>query len=437
MRKREKYLRAIVLLAAAAGQCGLAQTQAAPPNTPQFTTLWGFGGTGDGHGPIGPLAVDSNGAVYGATEGAGPAGEGIVFQLVPPAAAGDAWTENIIFAFNGGSNGCCPHGGVAFGPDGLLYGTSPFGGPGGPFGGSGTVFQLTPPSAGGSAWTETLLHTFTDGSDGGDPEAGVVFGAGGILYGTTSQGGTGSCTSGTGVIVGCGTVYQLTPPSVAGDVWTHTILYNFAGGTDGAEPRAIVLGANGALYGTTFQGGGSAAGTVFELSPPAVSGGPWTESVLHSFKNVNGFTFGSVVLGKNGALFGVALGGKSKGYVFQLRPPAAAGGAWTLRELHQFGKTANDGRTPQGNLVYQGGALYGATSYGGGTGCGGFGCGTIFKLKPPSAPGGTWTEHIVHVFTGAAGGQFATSVTFANGALYGDATEGGTNGQGIVYQLIP
>src|SRR4029077_1549320 len=144
--------------------------------------------------------------------------------------------------------------------------------------GQGVVFELTPDSNGG--WTETILHEFTGGDDGGQPHSGVVFDDNGALYGTTSLGGTGAYC-----IFNCGTVFKLTHNSDG--TWTQTVIYNFTGFTDGGAPyTGLVIDASGNMYGTTAYGGDHATctrrefpqgcGTVFELS--STSDG-WTESV--------------------------------------------------------------------------------------------------------------------------------------------------------------
>src|SRR5205814_1699511 len=82
-----------------------------------------------------------------------------------------------------------------------------------------------------------------------------------------------------------GTVFKLTPPANSGGAWTETILYSFGGGNDGVNPYGgLIFDESGALYGTTYFGGGSYyAGTVFKLTPPSTSGGAWTETILHTF----------------------------------------------------------------------------------------------------------------------------------------------------------
>jgi hypothetical protein len=111
-----------------------------------------------------------------------------------------------------------------------------------------------------------MLYSFAGPpSDGMVPYAGVAIGTGGVLYGTTINGGTGNCT-GFGQ-QGCGTVFSLTPPASPGGVWTGAVLYSFTGGSDGYEPLAgVAIGYGGALYGTTCCGG-TVFGTVFKLKP--------------------------------------------------------------------------------------------------------------------------------------------------------------------------
>ena len=119
-----------------------------------------------------------------------------------------------------------------------------------------------------------MLHSFTGGtSDGSNPTASLVSDASGALYGTTPLGGA----------YGKGTVFKLVAPTTTGGTWSETVLLSFTGGKDGSFPDAGLLSdASGALYGTTPLGGLDGAGTVFNLTPPAVAGGLWTESMLHT-----------------------------------------------------------------------------------------------------------------------------------------------------------
>jgi len=137
--------------------------------------------------------------------------------------------------------------------------------------------------------TLTTLPSFPSHSGDGQNPLGIAAGPNGSIYGATQAGGTGSCYSVTFGGSGCGTVFQLTPPAVEGGAWTETNLYSFTGQNgDGAFPSSgVVVGANGEVYGTTVQGGSSGFGIVFELAPP-VSGGAWTEQILYSFSSALG-----------------------------------------------------------------------------------------------------------------------------------------------------
>ena len=129
-----------------------------------------------------------------------------------------------------------------------------------------------PPAVRGGIWTKATLYSFSGGSDGANPVAGLIFDTGGNLYGTTSQGGSSDA----------GTVFKLTPPTAPGGAWTKTTLYSFAGGNDGADPIAGLIFDTGSLYGTT-EYGGSGYGTVFNLTPPTAPEGTWTKTTLYSF----------------------------------------------------------------------------------------------------------------------------------------------------------
>ena len=290
----------------------------------------------------------------------------VFFALISPASA--EWREKVLYSFQGGSDGSTPAGGVVFDKQGNLYGATTDGGAANCVSlfQCGTVFRLSPPAKQGDPWTETVLHVFKGGAsgDGASPFGGLVIDGSGNLYGTTGYGGTGSCIV-LGTNVGCGAVYELSPPVQKGGAWTEKLLYSFRGDKDGQLPyQDLVFDRAGNLYGATIYGGGYGScnapfykhcGTVFEMSPPKTKGGKWTEKVLHSFK-----------------------GGK-------------------------------DGANPNGGLVLDSkGAIYGTTNAGGNkicTGAGFVGCGTAFRLVPPVIKGQVWTEETLHRFTAGNDGQ--------------------------------
>jgi uncharacterized repeat protein (TIGR03803 family) len=210
----------------------------------------------DGANPLGGVVFDSAGNLYGATEEGGDYGYGAVFELSPSASG---WSETVLYSFN--SNGVdpiYPFTGLAIDSAGNLYGTAV---DGAAYGG-GAVFELT--NSGGT-WKESVVHAFNySGGDGFSPQASLTLDSSGNLYGTTSYGGSGKCTS-DGSVIGCGIVFKLTP---SGSAWTETILHNFKTGVDGERPEAgVILDASGNLYGTTLFGGTFDDGAVFEIVP--------------------------------------------------------------------------------------------------------------------------------------------------------------------------
>ena len=399
--------------------------------------------TTDGGTPASGLIADMTGNLYGTTAWGGAFDQGTVFKLSPPAVAGGAWTQTILYSFTGGTDGARPQGQLVFDKTGNLYGTTVYGGD--PDLGEGVVFELSPPAISGDAWTETVLWAFGSGigMDGAFATGNLVFDASGNLYGATSGGGAASIDCGES---NCGTVFQLKPPTTPGGAWTESDIYNFfsVGTTDGISPTGILLNAGGVLYGTTNGGGTSGLGTMFKLTPPATSGGSWTEKVLFSFSGGTSGSFPtSVVQGKKGVLYGAtSFGGTSNlGTVFALNPPTPGTG-WTESVLYNFAGGAGDGALPGAGLAIDAaGNLYGTTTAGGSTACGrSNGCGTVFELKPPAISGGAWTESVLHSFTGGRDGFLPSfsPVLQQRGLLFGTTLGGGTTADyGVVYRVMP
>jgi uncharacterized repeat protein (TIGR03803 family) len=369
---------------------------------------WSYTLLANGGSPNGPVVIDKNGALYGMTSGSC----GTIYQLTPPAAPGGAWAYNTLYTFAGGNDGCQPWwaGLVLDENTGIFYGTTAYGGSSGNSGyGWGTAFQLAPPAAPGGAWTESVLYSFTGGSDGAYPQASLLIGTkGGVagkplaeLYGTAYSGGIAAC--GSLLTEGCGTVFELKPQ--AGGKWKESTLYRFKDGNDGGLSSGALVIKGGVLYGTTSQedsyydNGGDCTwgcGTVFELAPPVAPAATWTETVLYHFLAPYAppyFTclteqcdasvpVGGVVFGPNGALYGTtAFGGAfSTGTIFEIAPPASPGGAWTETVLYDASFYAPTGgytsfpQSPYASLtVGKKGTLYGTT-----TGD----AGMVFELKP-------------------------------------------------------
>jgi uncharacterized repeat protein (TIGR03803 family) len=200
----------------------------------------------------GELIRDANGNLYGTTNHGGDgkcdAGCGTVYKLHPK--PDGAWQETILHDFTAGRDGAFPgRGALARDKSGNLYGTTEVGGDTG----SGVIFRLKPGARG--RWQETILYSIPGGKGGSGPVGGVVIGPGGILYGTTSAGGS----------TGCGVVYKLAPG--AKDKWKYTVLHSLLG-PDGCNPAANpILDSKGNLYGTTPAGGAYEVGVAFELTP--------------------------------------------------------------------------------------------------------------------------------------------------------------------------
>jgi uncharacterized repeat protein (TIGR03803 family) len=394
--------------------CAILATQSARAQT--FTVLHSFGGGVSGKYPYGGLLRDSAGNLYGTTYqggdvSSGNAGYGMAFELAAPAGK-----ETSLHNFTGGADGSDPMGNLIVDGAGNFYGTTS--GNGAPY--FGTIFKLT---HSGDVWTETVLYSFTGGTDGSNPNGGLVIDAAGNLYGTTAGGGAG----------GFGTVFKLDTSG------TETVLHSFAGGPDdGSDPAGgLLMDGAGNLYGTMRAGAGQGFGGVFEVDKAD------TETVLFAF---HWFVLGvapraSLVMDAAGNIYGTTYNGGSVeppfcGTVFKL---TLSGGVWIESSLHSF-QGGTDGCNPWAGLVIDpAGNLYGTTSQGGGTGNNGYGYGTVFKLDA------TGKETILYSFTGGTDGRFPGygSLVRAAGNLYGTTIYGGNlscnppKGCGVVFKLNP
>lgn len=364
----------------------------------------------DGENPSAGLTMDRAGNLYGTTIYGGAAASGTVFKL---SHSGSSWVLNTLYSFTGGDDGGYPQARVIIGSDGSLYGTTSAGG----YQGYGAVFNLRPqPSACKTAlcpWSETVLYRFQGGSDGGVPTYGdLTFDAAGNIYGTTLNGGLQSCNGAT-----CGVVFKLTH---SGGSWTESVLYSFTGGNDGGNPYSgVIFDSAGDLYGTAYLGGASSLGTVYQLIP---SGSGWTEKTLTDFSGGGGSPIGGLTFDAQSNLYGTGFVG---GTVFELMP---SGGSWIYSLLYVFG--GFDG--PFGSLTLDGaGNLYGTNATGGA-----YDLGFVFKLTPSN---GRWTLTDLYDFTGGNDGGFPVSnaILDAKGNLYGTTFLGGTDNLGVVWEIAP
>ncbi len=416
------------------------------------TIILNFDAT-NGMVPLAGLISDQAGNLYGTSsvggsgmcaDFGGARGCGTVFEL---SLVNGTWTQSVLYSFQGENDGIAPAGSLISDAAGNLYGTTEVGG-GSPncVNGCGTVFELSPPAAAGGAWSETVLYRFKGEKNARTPLGNLVFDAQGDLYGTTLYGG-GIVECGG---YGCGTVFELEPPLKPGRLWRERLIHHFLGkpgSRDGSGPSAgLVMDGGGDLYGTTTFGGPMNAGTVFELTPPAIGKIAWSEKVLYSFTGgADGASpEGSVTLGQNGDILGTTSGAGPANYgtVFQLQPPIVSGGRWTEIVLYGFDLGTAGGIPFAGVIQDRSGNLYGTTLVGGDLSCNaGFndGCGTAFELTPPAEPGGAWSELVLHSFSGGADGIEPSCKLFLDksGALYGTTENGGSSSDGVVFKIIP
>ncbi len=312
-------------------------------------------------------------------------------------------TETVIYSFTGGSDGAGPFAGpIAF--RGALYGTTYKGGAHG----YGTVFRVDPGTG-----AETIVYSFRGGGDGELPQA-ALLNVGGLLYGTTAYGGQGDHGR-----CGCGTVFVVDPAT-----GVERVIHSFQGGSDGAEPVASLIDVAGTLYGTTTSGG--TYGTVFRVDPKSGA-----ESVVHTFSGLDGAAPTASLIYLHGDLFGTTLYGGvgydgGYGTVFALNPATGV-----TRVLYRF-TSITDGVDPMGGLLYHDGLLYGTTE----AGSGGDG-GTVFTINPVS---GAETNLLELASIGADASQ--SSLIAVGGTLLGTSLGGGSlcpngYGCGTIFAFTP
>jgi uncharacterized repeat protein (TIGR03803 family) len=362
--------------------------------------------------------------------------------VIHPAAASPSEVVLLNFA---GSNGATPVASLTFNAydskSKILYGTTSAGGDLTKCGGKGcgTVFELIPPTAGNTNWTEQVLHEFQGGIEGATPTGSVIFDKSGALYGTTSAGGGGACyhysynksSSGyywtKGEKLGCGTAFSLMPPTPGNTVWTELLMNTFQGGSDGRKPPGnLIMDKTGALYGVTSQGGGGTCedkscayfrqvagsvpevqynpglGTIFRLKKALDR--DWKEEVIYTFYgSIDGeHPESSVQSSPDGGLYGTVAHGGPYGFgtVFKLMPSRSGAGRWHKTMFYDFGAASDDGIYPIGPLHLDNstdGGLVGTTY-------GSFGPdarGAVFKLTPHAGGLARWHETIAHYFTGS------------------------------------
>lgn len=389
------------------------------------TTLHDFGPRLDGENPQAGVVFDQAGNLYGAAALGALDGNGIVYSLTPPDDGSVPWTESVLHKFTGPPDGETPASSLVMLSSGMLFGTTLEGGANN----VGSVFEMAPPNNPGGPWKERVLYSFGSvAGDGTFPNAGLLPAHPGF-YGVTPSGGA----------HGRGIVFLVTPPGGGGGGWSETILYSFAAGGDAAFPSGqLVADAAGNLYGPALQGGTNDLGAIYQLSPPANEGDPWTETVIFSFNGSDGtLPFGPLQFDQNGKLHGTTTSGGSLagGTVFQLTPPAQGGAAWSESVLYNFSGGIDGGSPFAGVIIDNKGRLWGTASTGGnGRPLPG---GVIFRLDPPANDGDPWTETILHAFGGPDGFRSLSRLVHRGHAFYGTTSAGGLNGVGTVFVLTP
>jgi uncharacterized repeat protein (TIGR03803 family) len=371
------------------------------------------------------------------------AAHGSMGAKAAPASKDPMYTD--LYKFKGGAgDGCNPGAKVTFDPAGNIYGTADFCDPYGD--GDGVVYKLAPDG------TETVLHFFTGGADGAQPDGAVTRLRNGDLIGTTTSGGANNN----------GTLFKLTAKGKlkvlhaftaeegseargnlyrdkAGNFYgtalfggadssgtlfkygadgTFTVLHTFTGGADGEFPEhGVVADTAGNLYGVTAFGGADGEGSVFKYDTAG------NFSTVYSFTGGadGGFLYGGLAIDSDGTLYGSTGNGGafSSGTVFRL----TQGG--TLTTLYNF-TGGTDGASPEGDMLLAGGKLYSTADAGGDPGCQ---CGVVYEITAKGK------EKVLHTFTGADGSGYSAGLTLKNGVFYSTVQYGANLQNGAVYSL--
>jgi uncharacterized repeat protein (TIGR03803 family) len=377
------------------------------------------------------LAADSLGRLYGIEGGAA----NTVFLLTPNG-ANKIWSEKTLYQFAGQPtySPSQPVGGVTL-VGNAIFGTTLTGGMGRGYmsaEGLGTAYRL---DNGVGGLSLTTLHNFAGNTvsppDGVYPESGLTPGLSGYLYGTTTSGTHGEPP----------TVFAVSPSTAKPG---YEVIHRFGAPGDEAAPLHGRLWADsqGRLFGESENGGANLSGEVYMLQYAA---GKWQEQVIYSFLPYPDpdlrAPVANVVLDSQGDVYGCAqYGTHGQGGIFELKPPAQQGGAWTETTLYNFGDAPQDpiavattvngfgqegcGITidPATNILY-------GTSYGGGA----YDYGTIFSLTPPAAGQTAWSESIIHSFKGnVSDGEYPVAPPLKVGSTYY-----GGNMFGVIYSFTP
>lgn len=371
-------------------------------HTQTYSVLHNFTNGSDGSVPVGYLAIDAAGNLYGTTAYGGTNGLGTVFQLKKQ---GSSWSLNTLYTFTGGNDGANPRGGVVIGSDGTLYGTTVSGG--GSAGG-GTVYQLRPrPTTSPSTlqpWNETVLFRFTDDSTGLNPQGNLTLDAAGNLYGVTYLG-------------GYGVVWEL-QKSQSG--WTEVVLYTPSG--DEAYPLGgVTFDRSGNLYTTFSAGGSSGCGTVDQI---VHSGSGWSGHIIYNFHRTDGCApWSQLILDPSGSLVGNTsyAGPNLQGTAFRLTPD---GNAWDFALISTATGSYDRLTGTLSDTLY--GTIFNASSDA---------YGEVYKF---TRSGSGYNFVVLHGFNSTDGANPWAGVTVDNhGNLFGTTEGGGSYDAGVIWEITP
>jgi len=370
--------------------------------TATINDLYSLNGPTDGSTSYANLVQAPDGNFYGTAARDGADGNGTIFKVTPKG------EYSVLYAFQGGAGGQYPETGLYLASDGNLYGTTFLGGNYG----VGMVYRIS------TSGVFTSLYSFTGGTDGASPFAGVIEGSDGNFYGVTASGGAVNAAGFTGY----GTIFKMTPGGVL------TTIYTFSGGdADGSTPYAgLVEGSDGYLYGTgnNDEVGDTVyeSGNVFKVS----KSGQFTN--LYHFQGGNdgcnpdgaltegpdGSFYGST---HNCALFANDDDQSGQGVLYNITPSG------TFKTMYEFTGQADSGH-PEGQMTFgSDGNLYGTTTVSP--------AGTLFQL---TTSGGFTT---LGLLSSSPVESLAGPIVGSDGNFYGTTDGGGANGSGFIFQAIP
>jgi uncharacterized repeat protein (TIGR03803 family) len=353
-----------------------------------FTSLYSFNGS-DGANLVAPVMQGQDGSLYGTTSVGGAHKVGTVFKMKT-----DGTGFQSLYSFSSGHE-VATKAAVIQGRDGFLYGTTSFGGTHD----LGTVFKMKTDGTGFRS-----LYNFS-GRDGASPQAAMIQGLDGFLYGTTSFGG----------INNLGTVFKIKTDGTG-----FRSLYTLSNsGLEGTGPQAAMIqGRDGFLYGTTSFGSIHNLGTVFKIK----TDGTGFRSLYSFIESNERYPRVAVVQGQDGFLYGTTFGGGTHkvGTVFRMKTDGT-----DFRSLYSF--SDRDGTGPQSALIQgRDGLLYGTTSIGGA-----HKVGTVFRIKTD----GTGFRSLYSFSDRDGTGPQSALIQGRDGLLYGTTSIGGAHNVGTAFKM--